>query len=96
MGVDLESYRAAIGLFNVCSLPVIYIFLVGSSQAKLFFLRLLLLIRLLASGKVHPNTGPRQLGLSLSHLNARSLSVSDKFTEISALVSLRKFDIFAV
>ena len=32
----------------------------------------------------------------MAHLNARSLSIPDKFSEISALTSTNAFDIFAV
>ena len=36
------------------------------------------------------------IGLSVAHLNARSLFISDKFNEISALILSNAFDIFAV
>ena len=90
MGVNLQSYRAAIGLFaasfvitttsdiyNLFLCPKIFIF-------SILIINLLLLI----SGNVHPNPGPKQHGLILAHLNARSLCIPDKFSEISALVSL--------
>ena len=98
MGVNLQSYRAAIGLFaasfvitttsdiyNLFLCPITFIF-------SILIINLLLLI----SGNVHPNPGPKQHGLILAHLNARSLCIPDKFSEISALVSLHKFDVFGV
>ena len=36
------------------------------------------------------------IGFSVAHLNARSLFISDKFNEISALILSNAFDIFAV
>ena len=50
---------------------------------------------LLISGSVHPNPGPSSVNFSIGHLNARSLNVSDKLTEISVLASLYGFDVFA-
>ena len=42
------------------------------------------------------NPGPRQLSISMAHMNARSLNVTDKFNEILALTLSHKFDIFAI
>ena len=50
---------------------------------------------LLISGSVHPNPGPCSVNFSIAHLNARSLNVSDKLSEISVLASLYGFDVFA-
>lgn len=97
MGVSLEAYRAAIGLFNlhipllkqIClSMPLIYII-----PLSLFLCFAILLI---ISGNIESNPGPKTLCLSLAHLNARSLNISDKFSEISALILLHNFDIFGV
>ena len=49
---------------------------------------------LLISGSVHPNPRPSSVNFSIAHLNARSLNVSDKVTEISVLASLHGFDVF--
>ena len=97
MGVSLEAYRAAIGLFNlhipllkqIClSMPLIYII-----PLSLFLCFAILLI---ISGNIESNPGPKTLCLSLAHLNACSLNISDKFSEISALILLHNFDIFGV
>ena len=50
---------------------------------------------ILLSGTAHPNPGPGEFRTSVAHLNARSLNISDKLSEISAIAFLHKFDIFA-
>ena len=55
-----------------------------------------LFILILLSSTVHPNPGPGEFRMSvIAHLNARSLNISDKLSEISAIAFLHKFDIFA-
>jgi hypothetical protein len=50
---------------------------------------------LLLSGSVHPNPGPRNTCMSIAHLNAISLNIVDKFSEISAIAELHKFGLLA-
>lgn len=84
VGLSLANY------FKVCC--------IGLTIIDLFFFHCLLLSRslLLISGSFHPNLDPTQFGLTVAHLNARSLCISDKFSEISALVSSHAFDIFSL
>jgi hypothetical protein len=90
MGVSLEIYRAAIGLFNIfktfftvsalciclCITMIIYI---------LFTLFSGLIGLILLSGSVHPNPGLHNVCMSIAHLNARSLNNQDKLSEISLI-----------
>jgi hypothetical protein len=91
MGVNLQSHRAAIGLFAAS-----FVITTTSDILNFIFSILIVNLLLLISGNVHPNPGPKQHGLILAHLNARSLCIPDKFSEISALVSLHKFDVLGV
>ena len=101
MGVSLEVYRAAIGLYNCCisyctvNAYGIRLFLAIISLVILFILQFGLVMLLLLSGSVHPNPGPRNTCMSIAHLNARSLNIVDKFSEISAIAELHKFDLLA-
>ena len=101
MGVSLEVYRAAIGLYNCCIsyLSVnaygIRLFLEIISLVILFILLFGLIMFLLLSGSVHPNPGPRNTCMSIAHLNAGSLNIVDKFSEISAIAEQHKFDLLA-
>lgn len=101
MGVSLEIYRAAIGLFNgkvlcICQLLTSFslsILLCGC----LFTFILILSLLIILSGNVETNPGPpKSLTLNIGHINARSLNVEDKFEEIVSLVLEQKLDIFAV
>lgn len=104
MGVSLEVYRAAIGMFKL-SRPFDVIGNVFSGQGLvglLFavseFLVMLFIacILIILSNDVQLNPGPVQF-FTIGQLNARSLNVGrDKFEEISSLVSENNFDIFAI
>lgn len=99
MVIDLNQYRAAIGLFHSCFSVVLSRFIVVFSVIDLVMPLLIVLVLLIISGSVHPNPGPRQPCLSVAHLNVRSFGVSgssDKFDEICSFISLHKFDVFAV
>lgn len=99
MGVSLEDFHAAIGLFNsnrfCLSIKIIISVIFLFNVAVVFTLLSGLIVLLLVSGSVHPNPGPTQRRLSLAHLNARSLNISDKLSEISAIASFHKYDLFA-
>ena len=97
MGVSLDTYRAAIGSFNNKWLLILSVLHLNSllNLCVLFILIINLLILILLSGTVHPNPGPSEYYMSVAHLNARSLNISDKFSEISAIAFLHKFDLFA-
>ena len=96
MGDSLVQYRAEIGLFNCFKFvsgfivflpPILFVVVLVVLKSSLSML-------LLISGSVHPNPGPSSVNFSIAHLNARSLNVSDKLTEISVLASLYGFDVF--
>ena len=101
MGVNLQVYCAAIGLFNVSIIRRIAnfyglrLFLSIISLIILYVLYSGRIILLILSGSLHPNPGPRNVCMSVVHLNGRSLSVVGKFCAISAIADLRKFDLFA-
>ena len=97
MGDSLVQYRAAIRLFNCFKFVSCFIVFLPPIS---FIVVLVVLISslsmlLLISGSVHPNPGPSSVNFSTAHLNARSLNVSDKLSEISVLASLYGFDVFA-
>jgi hypothetical protein len=99
MGVNLVIYRAAIGTFNnsfiEACLFIVHSRLLLCCIFLYYNLVLSLSILLLLSGSVHPNPGPRQSYLSIAHLNARSLNICDKISEISVIAFQHKFDLFA-
>jgi len=100
MGVSLDIYRAAIGLFN--SLKILfskfayslnYYFVVGLGM---FFVCLTLLL-LLLSGDIELNPGPvSSKFFKLGLLNVRSLLAGDKLDEISYIIRDKNFSIFAL
>ena len=101
MGVSLEIYRAAIGLFNGKIFSISKVFkpfsLCKFQCGCLFVLVTLLGLLILLSGNVEINPGPsNDLSLNIGHINARSLRSEDKFEEIVSLVLDLKLDIFAV
>ena len=69
MGVNLQSYRAAIGLFAAS-----FVITTTSNILNFIFSILIINLLLLISGNVHPNPGPKQHSLILAHLNACSLA----------------------
>ena len=99
MGVNLVVYRAAIGTFNnsfiEACLFIVHSRLLPCCIFWYYNLVLSLSILLLLSDSVHPNPGPRQSYLSIAHLNARSLNICDKISEISVIAFQHKFDLFA-
>ena len=97
MGVSLETYRAAIGSFGNKWLLIFSVLHLNSllNRCVLLILIINLSILILLSGTVHPNPGPSEFCMSVAHLNAISLNISDKFSEISAIAFLHKFDLFA-
>ena len=104
MGISLECYRAAIGLFNINSHDAIRCYLVHVlvrfilNLAEVFALMAafcLLIISL--SSDIHTNPGPTSSTiLSIAHLNVRSLLSHDKLDHITALLDIHHFDIFAL
>ena len=104
MGVSLEVYRAAVGLFNGLIDYVCYkVFnlcvssLIDLLCGCIFTLILLFSVLILLSGDVQINPDPfTNLTLNIGHINARSLNDVDKFEEIVSMVIHHKLDIFAV
>ena len=97
MGVSLEAYRAAIGLFNYFRIRC-FKFVYSLNRADmttLIFLSITfcVVLRIVLSNDVELNPGPF---FKFGHLNARSLNRDDKFDEISDLVKENGFDVFAV
>ena len=97
MGVSLEAYRAAIGLFNYFQIRC-FKFVYSLNRADmtaLIFLSITfcVVLRIVLSNDVELNPGPF---FKFGHLNARSLNRDDKFDEISDLVKENGFDVFAV
>ena len=100
MGVSLECYRAAIGLFN-CRISVVstvnfsFVFLnimVGCLQ-----LLMVLALFFMICFDVELNPGPYQnVNLKIAHLNIRSLNAPNKFGEIASAILNHKFDLFAL
>lgn len=101
MGIRLDAYRAAIGLFN-CHMLCKSRFCISTSLtlilgiACLTYVMFILYLIILLCGDIEINPGPRSFNLTIGHINARSLNMEDKFDEISSIVLDRKFDIFAV
>ena len=105
MGVSLEVYRAAVGLFNGLIDYVCYkVFnscvssLIDLLCGCILFMHILLFsVLILLSGDVQINPGPfTNFTLNIGHINARSLNDVDKFEEIVSMVIHHKLDIFAV
>ena len=104
MGVSLEVYRAAVGLFNGTIDCVCYkVFnprvspLIDLLCGCIFTLILLFSALILPSGDVQINPGPlSNFTLNIGHINARSLNDIDKFEKIVSMVIHHKLDIFAV
>jgi hypothetical protein len=107
MGVSLEFYRAAIGMFNLsgcfdlelgnvffCYGFVDLLFVRVSELLVMLFVACILIF---LSNDVQLNPGPIQF-FTIGQLNAyRSLNVGrDKFKETSSLISQNNFDIFAI
>ena len=99
MGVSLETYRAAIGLFNS------RIFVMSSHHFALpllltiIFLHIVALLALffLLCCDIELNPGPNRTGsLSIGHLNVRSLNVVEKFEEIATIIMQKQFHIFGL
>ena len=89
MGVSLEAYRAAIGLFNYFRIRC-FKFVYSLNRADmttLIFLSITfcVVLRIVLSNDVELNPGP-----------FLSLNRDDKFDEISDLVKENRFDVFAV
>jgi hypothetical protein len=107
MGVSLEVYRAAIGMFNLSgcvSDPALGNVFFGYGFVDLLFVRvselLVMLfvacILIILSNDVQLNPGSVQF-FTIGQLNARSLNVGcDKLEEISSLFSENNFDIFVI
>jgi len=100
MGVGIEQYRAAVGLFNMRFSVIIHAAIVSISVFELILPFVVLIMLLLVSGSVHPNPGPGQRVLHLAHMNVRSFCITDrhssKWDEICAFISSHDFDVFAV
>ena len=106
MGVSLEVYRAAIGMFKLSGVfyfalgdvffgyGFVDFFLYGISELLVMLFVACILIML--SNYIQLNPGPVQL-FTIGQLNARSLNVGhDKFEEISFIVGENNFDIFVI
>ena len=101
MGVSLEIYRAAIGLFNIfktfftVNALCICLCITMINLVILFTLFSGLIGLILLSGLVHPNPGLHNVCMSIAHLNARSLNNQDKLSEISLIAWQCNFSLFA-
>lgn len=99
MGVSLDAYRVAIGMFNSLKITISnYIHCVNGFvliEGLLFIMVFIVYIRIILSNDVHLNPGPVS-SFSLGQLNVRSLNIREKFEEISFLIRENNFDIFAV
>ena len=102
MGVILESYRAAIGLFNNnCVYATIssFVFTLYSVLNTVLCLHIaaLLSIFFIICFDVLLNPGPfKNFSLCIGHLNVRSLNIADKFEEVATIIKDKKFDIFGL
>ena len=95
MGVSLEAYRAAVGLFNYFRIRC-FKFVYSLNRADmttLIFLSITfcVVLRIVLSNDVELNPGPF---FTFGQLNARSLNRDDKFDEIFDLVKENGFDFF--
>jgi hypothetical protein len=101
MGVSLEVYRAAVGLFN-CHFSVVsttkYAFSSPLTMFGCLYCLILLVLFFLLCTDVESNPGPYQnINLKLAHLNVRSLNFAvSKFEEIASIILNQKYDIFAL
>lgn len=104
MGVNLITYRAAIGLFNILKIKLfglqshneLYKLLTLVLNLGLCILFVFAVISLILAGDIELNPGPKLSSLMIGHINARSLAVEEKFDEISSFILDTKFDVFAV
>jgi len=85
MGVDVNVYRAAIGLFNrfkliLCKLDILFLLFTFEILFEMFFI--VQLVLLLLSVDVELNPGPVLHSMLFGHFNARSICAQDKFEEI--------------
>lgn len=90
--------RAAIGLFNCfkfTSCCTVFSLAVSFVVILLTLILPSLSMLLLISGSVHSNPGLNIVNFSIVHLNAGSLNVNDKLSEIYVLARMYGFDVFA-
>ena len=102
MGVSLDSYRAAIGLFNChLSYSIVSYSFVPCILNICLYVGTLLIIFFLICPDVELNPGPdRTVSLKIGHLNVRSLNSStngsSKFDEIASIILNENLKIFAI
>ena len=102
MGVSLESYWAAIGLFNNnCVYATIssFVFTLYAVLNTVLCLHIAALLSIFFTicNDVQLNPGPfKKFSLSIGHLNVRSLNIADKFEEVATIIQDKKFDIFGL
>ena len=107
MGVSLNIYRAAIGLYNsviILNFNVRISFLPAGSLLFCFHVAVLLAIFFLMCSDIELNPGPnRSIALNAGHLNARSINISrsdssivNKFEEITSVIFHENSHIFAI
>jgi hypothetical protein len=102
MGVSLDSYRAAIGLFNChLSYSIVGYLFVPCILNICLYVGTLLIIFFLICPDVELNLGPdRTVSLKIGHLNVRSLNSStngsSKFDEIASIILNENLKIFAI
>jgi hypothetical protein len=100
MGVSLECYRAAIGLFN-CRISVVstvnFSFVFFNIMVGCLQLLMVLALFVMICLDVELNPGPYQnVNLKIAHLNIRSLNAPNKFGEVASAILNHKFYIFAL
>ena len=103
MGVSIEQYRVAIGIFNACLnylFKCLTVFNLGFIVA-LINIMLFITLSIMLSGDIETNPGPKKdyiNNLAICHWNLNSLWVEnfEKLALITAFISLHKFDIFCV
>ena len=100
MGISVECYRAATGLFNLhasCYHEVNASFAFLNLTVVFAFITAFCLLIISLSSDIHTNPGPSMFDyLSLAHLNVCSFLSHDKFNNITTFLAVHNFDIFAL
>lgn len=100
MGISIDCYRAAIGLFNsrIIRYHLLHVSFTLINLAVVSVLMLAFYTQVIClSFDIQINPGPvSSPNLSLAHVNIRSLLTRDKIDQISAFLEVYKFDIFAL
>ena len=101
MGISLEYYRAAVGLFNShairCNLVYAPFVLLLNLAVVFALMAAFCLLIIFLSSDIHTNPGPTSwTNVSIAHLNVRSLLSHDELDHLTALLDIHHFDVFAL